>query len=38
LVLLTDDIFAVPPEKLGDLQVAMTFCNGRLVYIRRQED
>lgn len=38
LVLLTDDIFAVPPEKLGDLQVAMTFCNGRLAYLRRQED
>ncbi len=38
LVLLTDDIFAVQPEELWDLQVAMTFCNGRLVYNRHKEE
>ena len=37
LVILTDDIFAVPSDELWELQVAMTFCNGRLVYIRNQE-
>ena len=38
LVLLTTDIFTTPPEKLMDIRVAMTFCNGRLVYIRQQEE
>ena len=38
LVLLSEDIFAVQPEEVRDVQVAMTFCNGRLVYIHHQEE
>ncbi len=34
LLLLTEDIFALPADKIGDVRVAMTFCNGRLVYMR----
>ena len=37
LVLLSEDIFAVPSENIADVRVAMTFCNGRLVYIRNPE-
>jgi predicted amidohydrolase YtcJ len=32
LVLLTEDIFAVPAEKLMDVRVAMTLCNGRIIW------
>ena len=32
LVLLTDDIFAVPADKLLDVRVAMTLCNGRITW------
>ncbi len=34
LVLLSDDIFTIPPENITDVRVSMTFCNGRLVYTR----
>jgi hypothetical protein len=34
LVLLTADIFLVPPEDLLDVRVALTICNGRVVYER----
>jgi hypothetical protein len=34
LVLLTADIFSVPPEDLLDVRVALTICNGRVVYER----
>ncbi|NKQ36018.1 MAG: amidohydrolase [Chloroflexi bacterium] len=32
MVLLTDDIFALPPEELWHIRVALTVCNGRVVY------
>ena len=32
LVLLTDNIFAVPPEKIADVRVAMTIMDGRVVF------
>jgi len=28
LVLLTEDIFSVPTDKIGEVRVAMTVCNG----------
>jgi predicted amidohydrolase YtcJ len=35
LVLLTDNIFAVAAEELAAVRVAMTICDGRIVYERR---
>jgi len=32
LVLLTDDIFTLPPEELIDVRVAMTLCNGWITW------
>lgn len=32
LVLLSDDIFALPAEKLWDVRVLLTMCNGRVVF------
>lgn len=34
LVLLTDDIFVVPPEQIKDVRVGVTVCNGRVVFQR----
>ncbi|MFN2276780.1 MAG: amidohydrolase [Candidatus Promineifilaceae bacterium] len=34
LVLLTDNIFAVPPQEIADVRVAMTVMDGRVVYER----
>ncbi|MFN2182071.1 MAG: amidohydrolase family protein, partial [Candidatus Promineifilaceae bacterium] len=34
LVLLTDNIFAVPPQEITDVRVAMTVMDGRVVYER----
>ena len=34
LVLLTDNIFAVPAKNLATVRAAMTICNGRIVYER----
>ena len=38
LVLLSEDIFAIPAENIADVRVAMTFCNGRLVHLEHNED
>lgn len=38
LVVLTADIFAVPPAEIGDMQVALTICNGRVVYKKGNDD
>lgn len=35
LVVLSDDIFAIPPEKIADTKVDMTIFDGRIVYERR---
>ncbi|HEX9441421.1 MAG TPA: amidohydrolase family protein [Roseiflexaceae bacterium] len=32
LVLLSGDITEVPPEAIKEMQVALTLCNGRIVY------
>lgn len=32
LVLLSDDIFAVPPQAIGTLNPVLTLCDGRIVY------
>ncbi len=34
LVLLSDDIFALPAERLNEVRVERTVCNGRMVYQR----
>jgi predicted amidohydrolase YtcJ len=35
LVVLSDDIFAIPPEKIADTKVDMTIFDGRIIYERR---
>ncbi|MCB0030921.1 MAG: amidohydrolase family protein, partial [Anaerolineales bacterium] len=35
LVLLDADIFAIPPEAIGDVRVNMTICDGQIVYARK---
>lgn len=37
LVLLSDDIFALPAETLKDVTVAMTICDGRVVFEKKKE-
>ncbi len=32
LVLLSEDIFSIPPEEIGAAKPVMTVCNGRIVY------
>jgi predicted amidohydrolase YtcJ len=32
MVLLSDDLFAIPPEALADVQPTLTMCDGRIVY------
>ena len=32
MVLLSDDLFALPREAIGDTRVALTVCGGRVVY------
>ena len=34
LVVLSDDIFAIPPEKIADTKVDMTIFDGRIIYER----
>lgn len=34
LVVLSDDIFAIPPEKIADTRVDMTIFDGRIIYER----
>jgi predicted amidohydrolase YtcJ len=34
-VVLSDDIFSVPPEKIRDIQVLLTVVNGKEVYVRK---
>lgn len=34
IVILSDDIFALPPEKLADVEVVMTIVDGEIVYRR----
>lgn len=35
MVVLSDDIFAIPPEKIADAKVDMTIFDGQIVYERR---
>ncbi|MCA9996046.1 MAG: amidohydrolase family protein [Anaerolineales bacterium] len=34
LVLLSTDIFALPPQELADVSAVLTVCDGRVVYER----
>ena len=34
LVVLDQDLFAIPPERIKDVKVTMTVAGGRIIYLR----